>query len=966
VKGALVALMLLISAALAFAAQLPPGNPAADICNQYTPTFIKASIAESNSNTVTLALKMQTVINGKAVYFDSATPPADPASKPLPLGPAQAPDNFYVYSGLKTVDVLSTDPSLMTALASGNMGDNNPTGEDSQTALVTIPRPDNSNCFVTIIYWGHVQTTTDLSGNLVVDKTKSYSPTYMTMPVCQGGAPSLAAGVTSTTLCLPLVLLVGLLGAAMYVQGKNPLAAFDFSSPRVTGGRPYVMRKGGAINSFGYLLFNAGSYLGTQNSFKPSGTKADLRAGSPTLSGTPFIGGGGSGKSLGGSAKELGMGAGGTAMGAVGELMGIAAIPKNLTAAFAKPKLNASDFGSQKDLQQAIFAGKQQLASFLPGGPMLTILLNMQSKKGGQEGGAGGSGGGGGARGSSENAKEREELVRGMNNAKTDAERQQLAAKINQLDNQQYIGTQINIAKDSGVYLEKINGNYTQLMADMNKPGANTQALVEQYNGDTRGWRNQLTKLGYSQESFVMPKDTTQEQRLMVGNIIANAMAVERKIAQAPTTMNINEFNMLTSQRQQYKNEILMVQAVVENNEKNPNSKISVEEMQQQLGTMKGEKPVNNPEQLVAYHFGVLATSDSKVSTEVVEKFLAKNGKAGMYYLAAQNAAYAADLNKITVDALATGDNRAATVAEVMLGAVGDRAGVLGLMIGETARHEDNKEASQFVMQQAREILPQTLVASVVAAKSLSNDSQFAYARQFQEALGQQVGALQELVATARGAKTSTNIDTAWQALETAMQNADGSGASVHKFVEQNPALATQLLVYTTLSEQVAQVKMQAKMVAYVNQAGPTEIDNHSPLTVRIDVNNVEVAKRALELGSLSAGDTQKVVMLAKEVFNSGQELGWKEQTYVAMLHESIEPSKPKVTVAQRDQLQTDGSVGLEQMIVARKEYNDVVARIYGTKPAEVAKNLLAYTGELDALNDKIKRSSPRGGIVAA
>ncbi|MFA6035860.1 MAG: hypothetical protein WC759_02785, partial [Candidatus Micrarchaeia archaeon] len=98
----------------------------------------------------------------------------------------------------------------------------------------------------------------------------------------------------------------------------------------------------------------------------------------------------------------------------------------------------------------------------------------------------------------------------------------------------------------------------------------------------------------------------------------------------------------------------------------------------------------------------------------------------------------------------------------------------------------------------------------------------------------------------------------------------------------------------------------------------------------------------------------------------SGQELGWKEQTYVAMIHESLEPSKPKVKAAERDELRTTGSVGLEQMILAQRDINDLTVRVNNSKPEELAKNLIAYTGELDALNDKIKRSSPRGGLVAA
>ncbi|MFA6036145.1 MAG: hypothetical protein WC759_04270, partial [Candidatus Micrarchaeia archaeon] len=849
VKGALVALMLLISAALAFAAPLPPGNPAADICNQYTPTYIKAAISDSSSTAVTLALKMQTVVSGNSVFFDAV-------GNPLPAGPVQAPDNFYIYSGLKTVDVLSLDPGdLGQPLASGNMGAG---GAPSDTALITLdPRPDSNNCFITIIYWGHVEMGTDPLGNPIVDVSKSYSPTYMTMPVCQGGAPSLAAGVTSTTLCLPLVLLVGLLGAAMYVQGKNPLAAFDFSSPRVTGGRPYIMRKGGAINSFGYLLFNAGSYLGTQNSFRPTGSRADQRAGSPVISGTPLIGGGGGGG--GGSlrgfgAKDIGMGAGGTAMGAVGELMGIAAIPKNLTAAFAKPKLNASDFGGQKELQAAVEQGKQGLAGMLPGGQVLSLLLSMQSKKGGQEGGAGGSGGTGGAGAAGQ-----------MNAAEKEAANKKAA-------NEKYMDQQRNFAKDSAFYLEKVENRYNKYVVDSAKPGADGQRLAEQYNNDTRAWRAQLYALGFTNGSLVLPKNITQEQKLAYASSIDGLRAAAAKIAAAPLTMNINEFNMLTAVMQEKKYNEYMRGAIADYNEKNPNSKISVEEMQQQLGVMKGEKPpVNNPEQQAAYYFGVLASADGKVSAEVAEKFLAKYGKPGMYFLAVENAGLAAELNQMKADAVKIGDERAIVVADVMLGAVGDRAGALGLMIGETTRHEDNKEASQFVMQQARMILPQTFEVTVIAAQSLSKEEKFGYARQLQEALGQQVGALQEIVATARGAKTSTNIDTAAEALETAMQNADGSGASVHRFVEQNPALATQLLVYTTLSEQVAQVKVQAKMVAYINspQVGPAEIQNALPLTVRTDVSNVEAAKQALGLGGLNAADTQKVAALAKEVFNS-------------------------------------------------------------------------------------------------
>ncbi|RLG18544.1 hypothetical protein DRN67_04060, partial [Candidatus Micrarchaeota archaeon] len=177
--------------------------------------------------------------------------------------------DFYVYEGMISKrDILSehpvpSDPYYIVS-GSGDVDFN------TNRAEIEFPRPSAQECFVTVVYWGYEDAS--------YDPAVSYAPSLATIPACESGGVITFADVLpsnlTTALCLPLVLLLGLLVASMYVQGKNVLAGFDFSSPRVSGGRHYTMRRRWAVHAVGTMLFNMGMFGGTQYS-QQKGAKKD-------------------------------------------------------------------------------------------------------------------------------------------------------------------------------------------------------------------------------------------------------------------------------------------------------------------------------------------------------------------------------------------------------------------------------------------------------------------------------------------------------------------------------------------------------------------------------------------------------------------------------------------------------------------------------------------------------------------
>ena len=270
-RAAAFAFLLLLSfSAISFALYGP--------MDTYKETMIDLSIGRASDDTkVALMVKLyyKDAASGEWIEF------ADPPTIIAPAGPCGSQlCDFYVYRGMKSGDDLREEPlpaqRAYQDLATDTLAwQNVDTGK--HTAKIEIPKPPSDDCFRSVIYWGYEEETSPG----VYDKTKSYQPAVATIPACGTGGIITLNSLFPTTdvlkgLCLPLVLLLGLLMASMYVQGKNVLAGFDFSAPRASGGRQYMMRKGGSVNAWGTVLFNAISFGATQAA-QVQTTKADIK-----------------------------------------------------------------------------------------------------------------------------------------------------------------------------------------------------------------------------------------------------------------------------------------------------------------------------------------------------------------------------------------------------------------------------------------------------------------------------------------------------------------------------------------------------------------------------------------------------------------------------------------------------------------------------------------------------------------
>jgi len=72
----------------------------------------------------------------------------------------------------------------------------------------------------------------------------TYEPSAATVEVCGDFLLPLGAFQNQlSTTCLPVFLLLGLLTAAMYAAGRNPMALLDMSTPRLPKPKPYGMRR---------------------------------------------------------------------------------------------------------------------------------------------------------------------------------------------------------------------------------------------------------------------------------------------------------------------------------------------------------------------------------------------------------------------------------------------------------------------------------------------------------------------------------------------------------------------------------------------------------------------------------------------------------------------------------------------------------------------------------------------------
>ncbi|MDO8339856.1 MAG: hypothetical protein Q7T16_04325 [Candidatus Burarchaeum sp.] len=237
--------------------------------SNYKETMMDLSIGKASVDTkVALVVKLyyRNAPDGEWIPFNNP----QTINVPSTCGPELC--DFYVYRGMKSgADIAEnlnpTEPRAYENNAVDQIADAWKDAEPgTNAATIEIPRPTSDNCFVSVIYWGHEEKKPDGT----YDPAKSYKPVVVTVPACGTGGIITLGDIFPTntallqSLCLPLVLLLGLLMASMYVQGKNVLGGFDFSSPRASGGRQYMMRKGGSVNAWGTALFSMASYGATQ------------------------------------------------------------------------------------------------------------------------------------------------------------------------------------------------------------------------------------------------------------------------------------------------------------------------------------------------------------------------------------------------------------------------------------------------------------------------------------------------------------------------------------------------------------------------------------------------------------------------------------------------------------------------------------------------------------------------------
>ncbi|VVB65598.1 Uncharacterised protein [Candidatus Gugararchaeum adminiculabundum] len=84
--------------------------------------------------------------------------------------------------------------------------------------------------------------------------------------------------ISLTDQCFPVFLILGLLGGAMFMQGKNPMASFDFSSPRLHRGQQYQMRTQSKNIALGGLFMSVMSFAQQKAAAKGQALKAKEQA----------------------------------------------------------------------------------------------------------------------------------------------------------------------------------------------------------------------------------------------------------------------------------------------------------------------------------------------------------------------------------------------------------------------------------------------------------------------------------------------------------------------------------------------------------------------------------------------------------------------------------------------------------------------------------------------------------------
>lgn len=964
-KGAVVAFLLLISAALAFAAP-PPGNSAADVCNQYTPTYIDVSVADSSDTSVTLALKIFTLDGTTYKYFDDA-------GNKLPPNSPDFPDNFYVYKGLKSADALLLDPGdlngdLKAQASVGNVGVGNPS-YNSQEARITLDRPPVDDCFITIIYWGHVET--DAGGNPVA--AGSYSPTFKTLPVCQTGAPSLAtAGVTSSTLCLPLVLLLGLLAAAMYVQGKNPLAAFDFSSPRVTGGRPYTMRKGGQVNSFGYLLFNVGNYVGGgvtpvigQPRMGPLGTMMGGTGGGQAS--------GQKGSKLNPSGRDVGKGAGGTLMGAVGEFT---SLPMDIKNAFSRPKLTVDAMGGEEKLKAAVDAGRQALISGLPGGMIWGRFLTQGRSSAGSSGSPG-SAGGSAAKdtGKMQTLQKEVDDLKQKQNTATASQRESLQNQIDRRTSQMDVIRQKNY--DYGTKMVAgINQAYTVFIGSMDALDrtyadktdksylAKREALVDKFNIDTLRLRQGLEQaMGYSAQSLRMTQAIARDPILKVefGNVLANIQKTEDALVKLPQTATAAERSEMIWNKEALVQQAFLIQEIARQNERNPEARTTVEQMAKAVNAMQGARP-ENPAGWAKYYFGDLVRADGTVNEEAV-KMLIKDPR-GACLVGMLNANYAASVSGLANEAVKVGNVSNIQAIDAMLAAAGNISTSASMLYNEQNRPKE--VASQYVREEAA--VQVAIGAAAVANKALVNPKTAGYAMQLGDAVGQHLKTLGELVSFSHAPGTSANIDALHSDFVNMQNKMDGSGAEALRLVQEHgPALTALIVSADSTKRQIVSVNLAAPLINYANnpEVAGKEVEQKGPtarFTPRAYENpNLEVAGKNFDLRGMPPEEQTKYLALLKEMHGTGADLEIRLGHSVDEMRQRFQAHGKKLSSTEMEKLelaQLDSVRNLEASLMAELKQYGLEQKVLGQKPKDVVANI-------DELNESIKKQK-RGGYVTA